>query len=48
MPLLPTAIESEKKELSKIKFSKSLLNQFDKKMDLDPYNWEIILTWNEK
>ena len=26
-----------------------LLHQFDKvKMDLDPYNWEIILTWNEK
>ena len=26
-----------------------LLEQFDKvKMNLDPYNWEIILTWNEK
>jgi methylmalonyl-CoA mutase len=26
-----------------------LLHQFDKvKMDLDPYNWEIILNWNEK
>ena len=26
-----------------------LLQQFDKvKMDLDPYNWEIILSWNEK
>lgn len=30
-------------------FLNLLLNQFDKvKMDLDPYNWEIILTWNEK
>jgi isobutyryl-CoA mutase len=26
-----------------------LLNQFEKiKMDLDPYNWEIILNWNSK
>ena len=26
-----------------------LLQQFDKvKMDLDPYNWEIILSWNDK
>jgi methylmalonyl-CoA mutase len=26
-----------------------LLNQFEKiKMDLDPYNWEIILNWNNK
>jgi methylmalonyl-CoA mutase len=26
-----------------------LLNQFEKiKMDLDPYNWEIILNWNHK
>ena len=26
-----------------------LLNQFEKiKMDLDPYNWEIILNWNDK
>lgn len=30
-------------------FISLLLNQFEKiKMDLDPYNWEIILTWNEK
>ncbi len=30
-------------------FINLLLNQFDKvKMDLDPYNWEIILTWDEK
>ncbi len=30
-------------------FLNLLLNQFDKvKMDLDPYNWEIILTWDEK
>ncbi|WP_348798716.1 methylmalonyl-CoA mutase family protein [Flavobacterium adhaerens] len=30
-------------------FINLLLNQFDKiKMDLDPYNWELILTWDEK
>ncbi|AWK05055.1 methylmalonyl-CoA mutase [Flavobacterium crocinum] len=30
-------------------FLNLLLNQFDKvKMDLDPYNWEIILNWDEK
>ncbi len=30
-------------------FISLLLHQFDKvKMDLDPYNWEIILTWDEK
>ncbi|MSP85244.1 MAG: methylmalonyl-CoA mutase [Flavobacteriaceae bacterium] len=30
-------------------FISLLLNQFEKiKMDLDSYNWEIILTWNEK
>ncbi|MBP1222879.1 methylmalonyl-CoA mutase family protein [Flavobacterium sp. 1355] len=30
-------------------FVNLLLNQFDKvKMDLDPYNWEIILNWEEK
>jgi methylmalonyl-CoA mutase len=30
-------------------FLNLLLNQFDKvKMDLDPHNWEIILTWAEK
>ncbi|MCD0473358.1 methylmalonyl-CoA mutase family protein [Flavobacterium sp. EDS] len=30
-------------------FLNLLLNQFDKvKMDLDPYNWEMILTWDEK
>ncbi len=30
-------------------FINLLLNQFDKvKMDLDSYNWEIILTWDEK
>lgn len=30
-------------------FLNLLLNQFDKvKMDLDPYNWEVILTWDEK
>jgi isobutyryl-CoA mutase len=30
-------------------FEKLLLAEFDRvKMNLDPYNWEIILTWNEK
>jgi methylmalonyl-CoA mutase len=30
-------------------FINLLLNQFDKvKMDLDSYNWEMILTWSEK
>ncbi|NDP28050.1 MAG: methylmalonyl-CoA mutase family protein [Flavobacterium sp.] len=30
-------------------FLQLLLKEFDKvKMDLDPYNWEIILTWNKK
>ncbi|CAN1530509.1 Sbm Methylmalonyl-CoA mutase, N-terminal domain/subunit [Flavobacteriaceae bacterium] len=30
-------------------FINLLLNQFDKvKMDLDSYNWEMILNWNEK
>ena len=30
-------------------FVKLLLAQFEKvKMDLDPYNWQIILTWQEK
>lgn len=30
-------------------FMKLLLDQFDKvKMNLDPYNWEVILTWNAK
>jgi methylmalonyl-CoA mutase len=48
--VLPTAIESEKEGAAEDKiFLNLLLNQFDKvKMDLDPYNWEIILTWNEK
>jgi methylmalonyl-CoA mutase len=48
--VLPTAIEAEKEGTAENKiFLNLLLNQFDKvKMDLDPYNWEIILTWNEK
>ncbi|WP_413998940.1 methylmalonyl-CoA mutase family protein [Flavobacterium sp. W1B] len=48
--VLPNAIESEKQGAAENKiFLNLLLNQFDKvKMDLDPYNWEIILTWNEK
>ncbi|MGO4771373.1 methylmalonyl-CoA mutase family protein [Flavobacterium sp. W22_SRS_FK3] len=44
--VLPTAIQ----ELDENRiFLNLLLNQFDKvKMDLDPYNWEIILNWDEK
>jgi methylmalonyl-CoA mutase len=44
--VLPSALKEH--DDNKI-FINLLLNQFDKvKMDLDPYNWEMILTWNEK
>jgi len=44
--VLPSALQEHND--NKI-FINLLLNQFDKvKMDLDPYNWEMILTWNEK
>ena len=48
--ILPTAIELEKSGAADDKiFLNLLLNQFEKvKMDLDSYNWEIILTWDEK
>ncbi|CAH0336396.1 Fused isobutyryl-CoA mutase [Flavobacterium sp. CECT 9288] len=48
--VLPTAIELEKAGAAENKiFLNLLLNQFEKvKMDLDPYNWEIVLTWDEK
>ncbi|QBN20110.1 methylmalonyl-CoA mutase family protein [Flavobacterium nackdongense] len=48
--VLPTVLELEKAGATENKiFINLLLNQFDKlKMDLDSYNWEIILTWNEK
>jgi len=48
--VLPTVLELEKAGAAENKiFINLLLNQFDKlKMDLDSYNWEIILTWNEK
>ena len=43
--ILNTATEKPEDKV----FISLLLNQFEKiKMDLDPYNWEIILTWNEK
>jgi methylmalonyl-CoA mutase len=47
--VMPTALELEKPGIVEDKiFLNLLLNQFDKvKMDLDPYNWEIILNWNE-
>lgn len=41
-------IKASNKEQNK-DFLKLLLAEFDRvKMDLDPYNWEIILGWNEK
>jgi methylmalonyl-CoA mutase len=48
--VLPSALETEKPGAIEDKiFINLLLNQFDKvKMDLDPYNWEIILTWEAK
>lgn len=48
--VLPSALELEKNNAAEDRiFINLLLNQFDKvKMDLDPYNWEIILNWNDK
>ena len=48
--VLPNALELEKAGVAENKiFLNLLLNQFEKvKMDLDSYNWEIILTWDEK
>ncbi|AWG25579.1 methylmalonyl-CoA mutase family protein [Flavobacterium kingsejongi] len=44
--VLPSALEEHNDDRI---FLNLLLNQFDKvKMDLDPYNWEIILTWDDK
>jgi len=44
--VLPSAVEANNENRI---FLNLLLNQFDKvKMDLDPYNWEIILNWDEK
>ena len=44
--VLPSPVEEHNENRI---FLNLLLNQFEKvKMDLDPYNWEIILTWNEK
>ena len=46
--VLPNTFEDEKNPNDKF-FITLLLNQFEKvKMNLDPYNWEIILNWNEK
>jgi len=43
--VIRSAVEGDENRI----FLNLLLNQFDKvKMDLDPYNWEIILTWDEK
>lgn len=39
----------EVKEDDKKQFMSLLLKEFDRvKMNLDPYNWEIILTWDDK
>jgi len=48
--VLPSVLELEKPGAAENKiFLNLLLSQFDKvKMDLDPYNWEIILGWNQK
>ncbi len=48
--VLPTALELEKPSVAENNFFLNLLlNQFNKvKMDLDSYNWEIILNWSEK
>lgn len=44
-----TTVYSAKEQDEDKVFLNLLLNQFDKvKMDLDPYNWEAILTWDEK
>lgn len=44
-----TSVYSAKEQDEDKVFLNLLLNQFDKvKMDLDPYNWEVILTWDEK
>ena len=43
-----SAVEGQDIEYEKV-FVNLLLNQFEKvKMNLDPYNWEIILNWSEK
>lgn len=47
LSLTPTEFETLS-ELNK-EFVDLLLKEFDRvKMNLDPYNWEIIFTWNEK
>ena len=39
----------DKTPKNELPFIKLLISQFEKvKMDLDPYNWEIILNWNDK
>jgi len=39
----------QSKDETTAQFLNLLVKEFDRvKMDLDPYNWEIILTWNEK
>ena len=44
-----TSVYSAKEQDEDKVFLNLLLNQFDKvKMDLDPYNWEVIFTWDEK
>ena len=39
----------DKTQKNELPFIKLLINQFEKvKMNLDPYNWEIILSWHDK
>ncbi len=47
--LTKSCLEIENKNQTETAFIQLLENQFDKvKMNLDPYNWEVILNWNEK
>ncbi|BCY29570.1 methylmalonyl-CoA mutase family protein [Flavobacterium okayamense] len=44
-----SGIEIENKAKADEQFVKMLLAEFDRvKMNLDPYNWEVITTWDEK
>ncbi|SHJ69320.1 methylmalonyl-CoA mutase family protein [Flavobacterium haoranii] len=44
-----SGIEIENKTKADEQFVKMLLAEFDRvKMNLDPYNWEVITTWDEK
>lgn len=47
--IVKSGIEIENKAKADEQFVKMLLAEFDRvKMNLDPYNWEVITTWDEK